>query len=122
MAKYDLDVIRHSSAHLMAQAIIELFPNETVKLGIGPTIEHGFYYDIEMNHKITEEDLGRIENKMKEIIKRDLEISRHEVSKDDAIKLFTEKKQDLKVELTRTTHSHLTDDFAQIYDWFDSQE
>lgn len=101
MAKYDLDVIRHSSAHLMAQAIIELFPNETVKLGIGPTIEHGFYYDIEMNHKITEEDLGRIENKMKEIIKRDLEISRHEVSKDDAIKLFTEKKQDLKVELIK---------------------
>jgi threonyl-tRNA synthetase len=52
MAKYDLDVIRHSTAHLMAQAVQEIFPNEVVKLGIGPTIENGFYYDLDLNTKI----------------------------------------------------------------------
>jgi len=70
MAKYDLDTLRHSSAHLMAQAIMELFPNDKVQLGIGPTIENGFYYDIEMNTKLTDEHLKQIEEKMKEIIKR----------------------------------------------------
>ena len=64
MAKYDLDTLRHSSAHLMAQAIMELFPNESVQLGIGPTIENGFYYDIEMNAKLTEENLKQIEEKI----------------------------------------------------------
>ncbi len=101
MAKYDLDTIRHSTAHLMAQAIIELFPNETVQLGIGPTIENGFYYDIEMQTKITEEHLTQIEEKMREIIKRALPITRHEVSRAEAIDYFKAHKQDLKCELIR---------------------
>ncbi|MFY7993619.1 MAG: threonine--tRNA ligase [Bacteriovoracaceae bacterium] len=101
MAKYDLDTIRHSTAHLMAQAIVELFPNETVQLGIGPTIENGFYYDIEMTTKITEEHLTQIEEKMKEIIKRALPITRHEVSRTEAIEYFKKMKQDLKCELIR---------------------
>lgn len=101
MAKYDLDTIRHSTAHLMAQAITELFPQETVQLGIGPTIENGFYYDIEMATKITDEHLTQIEEKMREIIKRALPITRHEVSRAEAISYFKNLKQDLKCELIR---------------------
>jgi threonyl-tRNA synthetase len=101
MAKYDLDTLRHSTAHLMAQAIMELYPNDKVQLGIGPTIEHGFYYDIEMESKLTDEHLKQIEEKMKEIIKRNLPIVRHEVSRDEAMKLFAERGQHLKVELIR---------------------
>lgn len=101
MAKYDLDTLRHSTAHLMAQAIMELYPNDKVQLGIGPVIEHGFYYDIEMTKKLTDEDLKLIEDKMKEIIKRNLPVVRHEVSREEAMKLFSEKGQTLKCELIR---------------------
>ena len=101
MAKYDLDTLRHSTAHLMAQAIMELFPNDKVQLGIGPTIEQGFYYDIEMNTKLTDEHLKTIEEKMKEIIKRNLPVIRHEVSRDEALKLFADKGQTLKCELIK---------------------
>lgn len=97
--KYDLDTIRHSTAHLMAQAIQEIFPELVVQLGIGPVIEHGFYYDIEMDHTLHQDDLQKIEDKMREIIKRKLPITRHEIEKNDAIKLFKEKKQLLKIEL-----------------------
>ncbi len=101
MAKYELDTLRHSTAHLMAQAIMELYPNEKVQLGIGPTIENGFYYDIDMTKKLAEEDLKVIEDKMKEIIKRSSPVIRHEVSRDEALKLFSEKGQTLKCELIR---------------------
>lgn len=101
MAKYDLDTIRHSSAHLMAQAVMELFPTESVQLGIGPVIEHGFYYDIEMQTKLTDEHLSQIEDKMKELIKSDLPIVRHEVSREEALKLFASRGQALKLELIR---------------------
>lgn len=101
MAKYELDTIRHSTAHLMAQAIMELFPTEPVQLGIGPTIENGFYYDIDMSTRLTEEHLTQIEDKMKEIIKRDLPVVRHEVSRDEALKLFAGRGQALKCELIR---------------------
>jgi len=85
----------------MAQAIMELFPTEPVQLGIGPTIENGFYYDIDMQTRLTEEHLAQIEDKMKEIIKRDLPVVRHEVSRDEALKLFAERGQALKCELIR---------------------
>src|SRR4051812_24429980 len=101
MAKYDLDTIRHSTAHLMAQAIMEQFPNENVQLGIGPTIENGFYYDIDMQTRLTDEQLKQIEDKMKEIIKRDLPVVRHEVSRVEAMKLFQDRGQTLKTELIR---------------------
>jgi threonyl-tRNA synthetase len=101
MAKYDLDTLRHSTAHLMAQAIMELFPNENVQLGIGPTIENGFYYDIDMNKKLADEDLKTIEEKMKEIIKRGSPVVRHEVSREEAMKIFQERGQTLKCELIR---------------------
>lgn len=101
MAKYDLDTLRHSTAHLMAQAIMELFPNDNVQLGIGPTIENGFYYDIEMTTKLADEHLKQIEEKMKEIIKRNLPVVRHEVTRDEAIKLFASRGQTLKCELIK---------------------
>lgn len=101
MAKYDLDTLRHSTAHLMAQAIMELYPSEKVQLGIGPTIENGFYYDIDMAKKLSEEDLKTIEDKMKEIIKRGSPVVRHEVSRTEAMKIFQERGQTLKCELIR---------------------
>ena len=99
MAKYDLDTIRHSTAHLMAQAIMELWPDENVQLGIGPTIEHGFYYDIDIDKRIHDDELESIENKMKEIIKRADPITRYEVSREEAIKIFEDRKQSYKIEL-----------------------
>jgi threonyl-tRNA synthetase len=83
-----LEVLRHSTAHAMAQAIMELYPGS--KLTIGPPIEDGFFYDIEVNGRITEEDLPRIEERMREIAARDLPIEREEVSKAEAERLYAE--------------------------------
>jgi threonyl-tRNA synthetase len=99
MSSFDLETLRHSTAHLMAQAVQELYPTETVKLGIGPTIENGFYYDIDMKSRIQDEDLKNIEKKMKEIIKRADPITRFEVSREEALKIFAERGQDYKIEL-----------------------
>jgi threonyl-tRNA synthetase len=99
MSKYDLDTLRHSTAHLMAQAIQELYSTETVKLGIGPTIENGFYYDIDMESRIQDEDLKTIEKKMKEIIKRADVITRFESSREEALEIFAKRGQDYKIEL-----------------------
>ena len=83
----------HSSAHLMAEALEELYPG--IKLAIGPPIERGFYYDIDFcDHSISEKDLPKIEQKMKELSKRKSVFVRKEVSKPDAIKFF-EQKNDL---------------------------
>lgn len=101
MEKFNLDTIRHSCAHVMAQAICELYPNDKVKLGIGPTIEHGFYYDIDMEYRLQDTDLKSIEKKMKEIIKRGDEITRFEVSREEALKVFSERGQDYKLELIK---------------------
>ncbi len=101
MEKYDLETMRHSTAHVMAQAIQELYSTETVKLGIGPCIENGFYYDVDMTSRIQDEDLKKIEKKMKEIIKRGDEITRHEVSREKAMEVFAERGQEYKVELIK---------------------
>ena len=81
-----LEVLRHSTAHAMAQAVVELYPGS--KLTIGPPIENGFYYDIEVNGRITDEDLPRIEEKMREVVGRDLPIEREEISKAEAEELY----------------------------------
>ncbi len=99
MIKHDLETIRHSTAHLMAQALIELYPNEKIQLGIGPVIENGFYYDIDTELQIGDEQLPLIEKKMKELIKKKIPIERHEINRQDAIKLFKKLEQPLKVEL-----------------------
>jgi threonyl-tRNA synthetase len=88
----------HSSAHLMAEAIEDLFPG--TKFGIGPAIETGFYYDIDLgDRKIEEEDLAKIEKKFKELAAKKEVYSRSEISKADAIKYFTEKGDQYKLEL-----------------------
>ncbi|MCK5882193.1 MAG: threonine--tRNA ligase [Bacteriovoracaceae bacterium] len=101
MAKYDISTVRHSMAHLMAQSIQQLFPNEQIQFGIGPTIENGFYYDIEMEYRLTEDDLKKIEVKMLELIKAQTPLIRRVVSREEALSLFSGKNQDLKVELIK---------------------
>lgn len=88
----------HSSAHLMAEAIEDIFPG--TKFGIGPAIETGFYYDIDLgDRKIEEEDLRKIEKKFKELASKKEQYKRSEVSKAEAIKYFTEKDDQYKLEL-----------------------
>ena len=83
----------------MAQAISRLFPNHHVQFGVGPVIENGFYYDIETDYRIKDEDLPKIEEKMVEIIQEKLPIERKVLSKDEALEYFEKEKQHLKVEL-----------------------
>lgn len=97
MTKIELETLRHSASHIMAQAVIELFPG--VKLGIGPAIENGFYYDFDMPEQLTPEDLPKIEKKMKEIIKANQKFERIEMSKEEAIKIMEERGEKYKVEL-----------------------
>lgn len=94
-----LEIMRHTTAHIMAQAIKELYPN--AKIAVGPVIEDGFYYDISCEHRFTPDDFPAIEKKMREIIKADYKITREVISKDDAIKFFKDKNEPFKVELIR---------------------
>ncbi len=88
----------HSAAHLMAEALEELYPG--VKFGIGPPIDRGFYYDVDLGDRtISQDDLGAIEKKMKELAKRDVPYERQEVPKDEAISYFEEKGDEYKLEL-----------------------
>ncbi len=88
----------HSSAHLMAEAMEALYPG--IKLGIGPAIETGFYYDIDfMEHQISSDDFPKIEEKMKELAKQKNEYIRSEISKSESVKYFTEKGDEYKLEL-----------------------
>jgi threonyl-tRNA synthetase len=79
-----LENIKHSLSHILAHAVNDLYPD--VKFGIGPAIENGFYYDMEVELK--EEDLEKIEKRMKEIIKSNIPFEKEEISKDEARKLF----------------------------------
>lgn len=88
----------HSSAHLMAEAVETLYPG--VKFWVGPPVDNGFYYDMDMgDSKITEEDLGKIENKMIELSKRNSVFLRKEISKTDAVSYFTNKNDEYKLDL-----------------------
>ena len=95
--KEGLNVYRHTTAHVLAQAVKNIFP--TSKLAIGPTVENGFYYDIEFKTPITRDDLTKIENEMKDIIKSDLPIERLVYSRQEALKLFRDFSEPYKVEL-----------------------
>ncbi|NPA12826.1 MAG: threonine--tRNA ligase [Aquificae bacterium] len=97
-----LELLRHSLAHIMAQALKELYGDENVHLGIGPTTEHGFYYDVEIEGKrLTEEDLPVIEEKMREIINRNCEIQREELPREEALKLFENKREIYKIDIIK---------------------
>ena len=92
-----LEIMRHSTAHLLAQAIKRIYKD--VKFGVGPVIENGFYYDVEMEEAITPEDLPKIEKEMKKIVNANLPIVRKEVSREEAKARFAEIGDDLKLEL-----------------------
>ncbi|MFS0780638.1 threonine--tRNA ligase [Bacillus sp. 1P06AnD] len=92
-----LEILRHSTAHLMAQAVKRMYGKDNVKLGVGPVIEGGFYYDIDVDQPISTEDLPAIEKEMKKIINENIEIVRKEVTRDEALELF--KDDEYKVEL-----------------------
>jgi threonyl-tRNA synthetase len=91
-----LEILRHSAAHVMAQAVKEIFPS--VKLTFGPSTDTGFYYDFDYDRPFTPEDLNRIEERVSEIIKEDFPFIRREVSKEDALKTFREMGESYKVE------------------------
>jgi len=91
------DIYWHSTSHLMAQAVKQLFPE--VKVTIGPSIEQGFYYDFDRDEPFTDEDLLKIEARMKELSSQNLPYSRKELSKAEAVKIFAEMKEDYKLEL-----------------------
>jgi len=103
------EIYYHSTSHIMAQAVKELFPQ--AKLAIGPAIKDGFYYDFDLDRSFTPEDMVVIEKKMEEIIDRNLSLKRIEVSREEANKLFEERKEDYKVELLRD----LQDDIVTLY-------
>lgn len=90
-------VFRHSASHILAEAVVRLFPG--TKLAIGPAIKDGFYYDLDSEHKFTPEDLGKIEEEMQKIVKENQEYIRKEISRADALALFKEKAEPYKVEL-----------------------
>jgi len=92
-----LEILRHSTAHLMAQAVKRIYGQDKVKLGVGPVIEGGFYYDIDVDQPISSEDLATIEKEMKKIVNENIEVVRKEVTRDEALDFF--KEDEYKVEL-----------------------
>ena len=92
-----IEIIRHSTAHVMAQAVKRIYKN--VKLAIGPTIKNGFYYDFDLDVALTNEDLKKIEDEMNKIIDEDLKFKRSEVSRKEALRLMSEKNEYYKIEL-----------------------
>src|SRR2546430_14983786 len=103
------DVYRHSSTHIMAQAVKEVFP--TAQLAIGPAIEEGFYYDFAFERPFTPEDLDKIEARAHEIIKADRPFKRMEMSRQDAIRFFRQRGESYKVDILE----HIEDQTASLY-------
>ncbi len=95
----DLEVLRHSTAHLLAHAVLDLYPG--TQAGIGPAVENGFYYDFLREEPFSSDDLAAIEARMREIAATDIPIVREMISKDEAIRWFESRGQTLKVELIR---------------------
>lgn len=104
-----LQVIRHSIAHVMAEAVLDIYPD--AKFGIGPAIENGFYYDFELPVSLTPDDLPAIEKKMKHILKMNVRFEKQVLTRDEAIKLFQDLNQPYKVELI----SEIEDETVTIY-------
>ncbi|MDD3847051.1 MAG: threonine--tRNA ligase [Syntrophorhabdaceae bacterium] len=105
----NLDIIRHSASHLMAQAVRDLYPG--VRVAIGPSIETGFYYDFDYEPGFTDEDLAKIENRMHEIAAMNIPIERKIIKRQDAIAMFSEMGEPYKVELLEA----IADDEVSIY-------
>lgn len=112
-----LEVLRHSTAHLMAQAIKRLYKN--VKLGVGPVIEGGFYYDIDLEQSLTPEDLPLIEKEMARIVKENIDVVREEVSRNDAVQIYKEIGDEYKLELIEAIPEEETVTLYKQGDFFD---
>jgi threonyl-tRNA synthetase len=112
-----LETLRHSTAHVMAKAVQRLWPE--AKVTIGPAIETGFYYDFDIDRPFTDEDLERIEAEMKAIVKADEPFERHEIPRDEAIKLFRELGEDYKVEIIEKLPPEATISYYATGDWLD---
>jgi len=97
-----LEILRHSASHIMAEAVKSLFPE--AKVAIGPAIENGFYYDFDVERPFTQEDLEKIEARMREIVSRKLPFVRSEVAREEAIRTFSEQGEKYKVELLNDIH------------------
>lgn len=108
-----LEVVRHSTAHLMAQAVRRLFGEKAVHLGVGPVIEDGFYYDMDLEHGLNPEDLQKIEKEMERIVNENLPITRREVSREEALRIFGELGDPYKLELINDLPE---DSVISIYD------
>jgi len=104
-----LEILRHSTSHVMAMAVKNLFPG--VKVTIGPAIEDGFYYDFDYERPFREDDLPAIENRMKEIVKEDLPFKRELMSREKAIEFFAHQGEDYKVEILQ----EIEDDQVSLY-------
>ena len=91
--------LRHSASHILAQAVKRLYGDKNVKLAIGPAINNGFYYDFDMDHQLSTEDLAKIEKEMKKIVKENLAIVRKEVTRQEALDFFNAEGESYKVEL-----------------------
>ncbi|HEX3081670.1 MAG TPA: threonine--tRNA ligase, partial [Candidatus Saccharimonadia bacterium] len=102
----DVMAMRHSMAHIMATALQELYPK--VKFGIGPAIENGFYYDVDVEPRLTDEDLPKVEAKMAEIVKANYPFERSTKPLAEAIKFFEGKGQTYKLELLNDLKTHGT--------------
>lgn len=113
-----LEVYRHSTAHLLAQAVKRLYGKE-VKFGIGPVIEDGFYYDMDIPVSLSPEDLSKIEAEMEKIVKEDLPIRRKVVSREEATKIFQELNDHLKLELIRDLPEDATITLYEQGEFFD---
>jgi len=105
------EVYRHTASHVMAQAVQSLFPG--VRLAIGPAIEEGFYYDFDIATPFTEEDLAKIEARMKEIVASDLPLAREETPRLDAIQLFRSKGESYKTELLAAIPDEVVTTYSQ---------
>ncbi|MDM5188697.1 threonine--tRNA ligase [Bacillus sp. DX4.1] len=99
-----IQIGKHTAAHVLAQAVKRLYRN--VKLGVGPVIENGFYYDMDLPNSMTVEELSQIENEMQNIINEDLEMERMEVTRDEAKKIFQDLNDHLKLELLDDIPAH----------------
>jgi len=113
----NIEIVRHSMSHVLASAVLKLFPD--AKLGIGPAIANGFYYDFVFKEKLSDEDFVKITEEMKKIINAELVFEKTEVSKEDAISKMKEMKQDYKVELISeledgTISFYKTGDFTDL--------
>jgi threonyl-tRNA synthetase len=112
-----LEVLRHSTAHLMAQAVKRLYPH--VNLGVGPVIEGGFYYDMDLEESLTPEDLPAIEKEMARIVNENIEVVRKEVSRSEAVQLFKELGDPYKLELIEAIPDEETVTIYEQGEFFD---